>query len=189
MLSVEHAPGFYRSPNSGLMPSDPTTFGSVMQAMASSYAGKVKAYELWNEENLARETGAGNVDPSTYLPLLKAGLRRRPRPAIPTRGPAGRLEPDRRQHARAVHGRPGVPEALYALNGGEAKNYFDVLGAHPSGFSNPPDCTPATPQCSLSGGWNNDRASSRSIALSQYHDVMVADGDDAKKIWFTEFGY
>ena len=88
MLSVEHAPVFYRSATSGLMPSDPATFQRVMQAMASRYAGKVKAYEMWNEENLARETGQGNVDPATYLPLLKAGY---------TGTKAGRLE------------RPGLP--------------------------------------------------------------------------------
>ena len=44
----------------GLMPSDPATFQHLMQAMASRYAGKVKAYEMWNEEKLARETGQGN---------------------------------------------------------------------------------------------------------------------------------
>jgi hypothetical protein len=32
-----------------------------------------QAYEIWNEENLAREMGAGNVAPSRYLPLLQAG--------------------------------------------------------------------------------------------------------------------
>ena len=65
-----------------------------MQAMASRYAGKVKMYEMWNEENLAREAGQGNVDPTTYLPLLKAGLHghqgRRPERA----GPAGCAESD-----------------------------------------------------------------------------------------------
>ena len=55
------------------MPSDPTTYQHVMRAMAARYAGKVKAYELWNEENLDARAGPGNVDPSTYLPLLKAG--------------------------------------------------------------------------------------------------------------------
>ena len=64
-----------------------------------------------------------------------------------------------------------------------------MLGAHLSGFSNPPDCTPATPQCSLSGGWNNDPSFFAFYRLSQYHDVMAAAGDDDKKIWLTEFGY
>src|SRR4030081_711524 len=73
LLSFAHAPAFYRSDTSGLMPADPSTFGNFMTAVAAQYAGKVQAYELWNEENLDRETGPGNVDPATYLPLLEAG--------------------------------------------------------------------------------------------------------------------
>lgn len=73
LLSVQHAPPFYRSTTSGLFPSDPNTYQTFMQAIASRYRGKVQAYEVWNEENLGRETGVGNVDPSFYLPILKAG--------------------------------------------------------------------------------------------------------------------
>ena len=80
-------------------------------------------------------------------------------------------------------------KALYAINSGEAKNYFDVLGAHLSGFSNPPDCTPPTPQCSLSGGWNNDPSFFAFYRLGQYHDAMAAGRRRRKKIWLTEFGY
>src|SRR5919198_6354313 len=74
LLSVAHAPSFYiADPTNGLMPADPATFQQLMQAMAARYGGRVQAYELWNEENLAREAGFGNVDPSTYLPLVQAG--------------------------------------------------------------------------------------------------------------------
>src|SRR5262249_17375551 len=79
-------------------------------------------------------------------------------------------------------------KGLYALNGGEVKNYYDILAAHLSGFSNPPDCTPATPQCSLSGGWNNDASFFAFSRLAQYRDALAQVGDD-KKIWLTEFGY
>ena len=48
------------------------------------------------------------------------------------------------------------------LNGGEAKEYFDA-GSAPCGFQSA-DCTPATPQCSLSGGWNNHPVSSACTA-------------------------
>jgi hypothetical protein len=189
MLSVEEAPTFYRSPTSGLMPSDPSKFQQVMQAMATRYAGKVKAYELWNEENLAREAGASNIDPTTYLPLLKAGhdgVKAGDPNAITFLGalsPTGATTPGVSMDDLAYL------KALYALNNGEAKKYFDVLGAHLSGFSNPPDCTPTTPQCSLSGGWNNDPSFFAFYRLGQYHDAMTAAGDDAKKIWLTEFGY
>jgi hypothetical protein len=77
---------------------------------------------------------------------------------------------------------------LYALNNGEVKNYFDVLAAHLSGFSNPPDCTLATPLCSLSGAWNTDPSFFAFTRLGQYRDVMSQAGDD-KKVWLTEFGY
>ena len=189
MLSVEHAPVFYRGPTSGLMPADPSTFQRFMQAMATRYVGKVKAYEMWNEENLAREAGQGNVDPATYLPLLKAGYTGTKAGDSTAQVFLGALSPT------GVN-TPGVTiddvvylRALYALNNGEVKNYFDVLAAHLSGFSNPPDCTPATPQCSLSGAWNTDPSFFAFYRLGQYRDVMTQAGDANKKIWLSEFGY
>ena len=189
MLSFFHAPAFYRSDTSGLMPADPSTFGAFMQAVAGRYPGQVQAYELWNEENLDRETGTGNVDPSTYLPLLEAGYT-----GVKSADPnalvlLGAPSP-------TTSNVPGVSiddvsylQQLYAINGGEAAGFFDIVSAHPSGFSNPPDCTPATPQCSLSGGWNNDDSFFAFTRVSEYRDVMVQNGDAGKQIWFTEFGY
>jgi hypothetical protein len=160
-----------------------------MGAVASRYAGQVQAYEMWNEENLDREAGTGNVDPSTYLPLLEAGYT-----AVKAADP----------NALVLLGAPSptssnVPgvsiddltylQQLYALNGGEVVGYFDVLSAHPSGFSNPPDCTPATPWCSLSNAWNTDDSFFAFTRVAEYRDVMVQNGDAAKPIWFTEFGY
>jgi polysaccharide biosynthesis protein PslG len=189
LLSLDQAPPFYRTPASGIMPSDPATFGKFTQAMAGRYKGKVQAYELWNEPNLARETGAGNVSPATYLPLLKAGYQ-----GVKAGDPA----------ALAILAAPSTTGAnipgqvvddiaylqqLYQLNGGEAKQYFDAVAAHPSGYSNPPDCNPDTPQCSLSGGFNNDPSFFAFNRVQQYRDIMTQNGDSAKKIWFTEFGY
>jgi hypothetical protein len=171
------------------MPSDPGKYQQLLQAMATRYAGKVKAYEMWNEENLSRETGVGNVDPSTYLPLLKAGFSGVKAGDSTAQVFLGALSP-------TGVSQPGISmddlaylQALYALNNGEAKNYFDVLAAHLSGFSNPPDCTPATPQCSLSGAWNTDPSFFAFYRLGQYRDAMTQAGDDSKKIWLTEFGY
>jgi hypothetical protein len=189
MLSVQHAPPFYRSPTSGLFPSDPSTYRTFMQAVATRYRGKVQAYEIWNEENLSRETGVGNVDPSHYLPILAAGS-------------AGVRAGD--PNATILLGAPSPTGAnipgqsiddlqylnqLYALNGGEAKRYYDAISAHPSGFSNPPDCTPQTPQCSLSGAWNTHPSFFAFTRVAQYRDAMMRNGEADKKIWFSEFGY
>ncbi|MBV9359449.1 MAG: beta-galactosidase [Chloroflexi bacterium] len=189
LLSLDQAPSFYRSASSGLMPSDPASFGAFTKALATRYKGRVQAYELWNEPNLARETGAGNVSPATYLPLLKAGAQ-------------GVKAAD--TSAMTILAAPSttgsnIPgqviddisylQQLYQLNGGEAKQYFDVVGVHPSGYSNPPDCNPDTPACSLSGQFNNDPSFFAFHRVGQYRDVMTQNGDTAKKIWFTEFGY
>src|SRR5260370_31409735 len=109
-----------------------------MGAAAARYAGKGQAYERGNEEILDREAGFGNVDPTTYLPLLESGST-----AVKAADP----------NALVVLGAPSpttsnVPgsiiddltylQALYAINGGEVSGFFDVMSAHPSGFSNPP---------------------------------------------------
>jgi hypothetical protein len=160
-----------------------------MQTMASRYAGRVQAYEIWNEENLSREMGVGNIAPTNYLPLLEAGA---------TGARAG--DPS----ALVLLGAPSPTGAdiagqsmndltylqqLYAINNGEAKGFYDALSAHPSGFSNPPTCTPATPQCSLSGGFNNDDSFFAFTRVSQYRTMMVQQGESNKQIWFTEYGY
>jgi hypothetical protein len=189
MLSALHAPTFYRTPTSGLTPGDPTTYRTFMQTLAARYAGRVQAYEIWHEQNLAVEMGSGNVDPSNYLPLLQAGY-------------AGIKAGD--SNALALLGAPSptganIPgqsiddllylQQLFALNNGAARNSYDALSAHPSGFSNPPDCTPATPQCSLSGGFNDHPSFFGFYRVGQYRDLMVQQGEGNKKIWFTEFGY
>jgi hypothetical protein len=189
MLSFAHAPAFYRSDTSGLMPADPSTFGQFMQAVASHYPGQIQAYELWNEENLDREAGPGNVDPSTYLPILEAGYA-----GVKAGDPTamvllGAPSPTGANIPGAVIDDLSYLQQLYAINGGEVIGYFDALSAHPSGFSNPPDCTPAHPECSLSGGFNSDDSFFAFTRISQYRDVMVQNGDGAKLIWLTEFGY
>lgn len=189
MLSFSHAPVFYRTPTSGLMPGDPTTFGNFLGAVAQRYAGQVQAYELWNEENLDREAGTGNVDPTTYLPLLESGYNQ-----IKAADPnalvvLGAPSPTTSNVPGSVIDDLTYLQNLYAINQGEVAAFFDVLSAHPSGFSNPPDCTPATPQCSLSGAWNTDDSFFAFTRVSEYHDIMVANGDASKPIWLTEFGY
>jgi hypothetical protein len=149
----------------------------------------VQVYEIWNEENLSREMGNGNIAPANYLPLLQAGY-------------AGIKAGDR--NALVLLGAPSPTGAniagqsmddltylqqLYALNNGAVKAYYDALSAHPSGFSNPPNCTPATPQCSLSGAFNNDDSFFAFTRVSEYRTLMTQQGETGKKIWFTEFGY
>jgi hypothetical protein len=157
--------------------------------MATRYRGKVQAYELWNEENLSREAGTGNVNPAAYLPLLKAGYTGVKAGDSSAMALLGGLSPTGTNSPGEAMDDLAYLQGLYAINNGEVKNFFDALGGHLSGFSNPPDCTPATPQCSLSGAWNENPSFFAFYRLGQYHDAMLAAGDGNKPIWLTEFGY
>jgi hypothetical protein len=189
LFEVVHAPVFYQRAGGGLIPSDPTTYRTFMQTMATRYKGRVQAYEIWNEENLSREMGVGNVAPASYLPILEAGTT-----GVRAGDPAalvllGAPSPTGADIAGQSMNDLTYLQQLYAINNGEVKGFYDALSAHPSGFSNPPNCTPATPQCSLSGGFNNDDSFYAFTRVAEYRALMVQQGETNKKIWFTEFGY
>jgi hypothetical protein len=189
LLEVVHAPVFYQGAGGGLIPSDPTTYRTFMQTMATRYKGRVQAYEIWNEENLSREMGVGSVAPASYLPVLEAGTT-----GVRAADPAalvllGAPSPTGANIPGQVIDDLTYLQQLYAINNGEVKGYYDAVSVHPSGFSNPPNCTPATPQCSLSGGFNNDDSFYAFTRVAEYRALMVQQGEASKKIWFTEFGY
>src|SRR5207248_2957280 len=59
------------STNRGVPPSNPADYAAFMHAMVARYAGKVAAWEIWNEENTSR-FWAPNPDAAGYAALLKA---------------------------------------------------------------------------------------------------------------------
>ena len=189
LLSVVHAPEFRRGPFSGYMPANPEDFNGFMQVLAGRYPGRVHAYEMWNEQNLDRETGPGNVDPNGYLQLLKAGYTGTKAGDPTALVLLGATSPTGANIPGSVMDDLLYLEQLFAINDGEVRAYYDALGAHPSGFSNPPDCTNNTPECSLSGGFNDHDSFFAFDRVRQYRRVMEQAGDTDKKIWFTEFGY
>ncbi|MCK4316898.1 MAG: hypothetical protein KAX24_14115, partial [Anaerolineae bacterium] len=53
-------------------PENPQDFGDFCHALAGRYRGRVRAYQVWNEPNLAREWGGWVPDPVGYVELLRA---------------------------------------------------------------------------------------------------------------------
>jgi hypothetical protein len=138
------------------------------------YRGRIRAYIIWNEPNLALEWGGDPPDPAAYVALLRTGYEavRAGDPAAlvvsaglaPTNG-EGDLAMDERAYLRAMY-RAG------------AARYFDVLGAHPYGLGQPPDA-PATP---ANGGLVFGR-------LAELRALMLNNGDGNKPVWITEVGW
>jgi len=163
-------------------PADLADFGDFCGAVAARYAGRITAYEVWNEPNLAREWGDQPPDPAGYVELLKvcylAIKRADPGAMVISAGlaPTGTDDP-------AV----AMPDDKFYQGMYEAGSapYFDVLGAHAPGYMNPPERSPddtlADP--ALQARWITFRH------VEDIREFMIANGDGDKQIAITEMGW
>lgn len=171
-------------------PDDLQDFYDYVFAVAERYKGRVEAYQIWNEPNLAREWGGRPPSPAEYTELLKVGYR-----AVKEADPnaiviSAGLAPTSRHDAQAM------PD-IYFIQGmyeAGAAPYFDALGVHAPGYKSHPEIDPARvaadPQLN-----NNDSAAPelrRIYAFRHVEDVralMVRNGDAAKKVVILEMGW
>ncbi|MBI2885797.1 MAG: cellulase family glycosylhydrolase [Chloroflexi bacterium] len=195
LLSVVTAPGWAR-PGQDLAvhgpPTDPLTYARFVGALAARYKGRVAAYEVWNEQNLAREWGGtGRQSAAAYVALLKPAYQ-----AIKAADPAaivvtGALTPAGNVNIPELGGLLARDDAEFLREMYQAgmKGSFDAVGVHPSGFNNDPALDPRDPAVlSRAGGFHAHR-SFYFRNFEFYWDVMVENGDADKKLWFTEFGW
>jgi polysaccharide biosynthesis protein PslG len=194
MFSVVNSPDW--AGEGGGLPRDGADFGRLMSFVANRYKGKVQAYEVWNEQNYAYETG-GLVDVGSYLPVLKAGYQ-----AIKAVDPGifvifGGLTPTGiRDRLDVALDDVEYLNQIYKINDGEVKNYYDVLGAHPGATCNPPDTSwpddPATNPCGTDADGARGFTTDNSFyfkRILQIRAVMEKYGEGDKPMWLTEFGW
>jgi polysaccharide biosynthesis protein PslG len=185
IASVVKAPRWATGDGTDGIPSDVRPYEAVMERLGRHFAGRIDAYEIWNEQNLAHETG-GYVDIGRYVNLLKAGytgVKRGDPQAIVLFGgltPTGVVDP-----YLAIDDVVYL-QRIYAYNNGEIKNYYDALGAHPGSNNNSPDqWWPGRPG---PDGWTNHN-SFYFRRVEELRNVMVQHGEGHKQIWLTEFGW
>ncbi len=188
MLSIVEAPMWARVGPNEPYPANPQVFANFLSKLVSRYKGKVAAYEIWNEENFAREVGPGDINAGNYVELLKQAyttIKSIDPQAIVISGaptPTGVNNPN-----IAIDDNTYIQQML-AYQGGIVKNYFDVMGTHAEPWANPPDAWIGTPEPPNVTGYNN-APSFFFRRLENYRADMVAAGIGDKKIWETEFGY
>jgi|SRR5215211_132059 len=162
----------YKSPrwasgsgDSMMKPQNPADYADFMRFLASRYAGKVSAWEVWNEQNTSRFWPSG-PSPSSYVQLLKAAY-----PAVKSADPG----------ALVVFG--GLSQNDYSYVEGAyaagAKGYFDVMAVHPYPGTNSPETV-----------WSSNGRVGTTVfsGFTEVRSSMLAQGDD-KPIWLTEFGW
>jgi polysaccharide biosynthesis protein PslG len=184
--AVHSPPWMWGGADKVTYPSDVKEFGRFMRAAAERYKGKVAAFQIWNEPNLAIEAGK-YVVAARYAALLKEGYT-----AVKSVDPnyvviSAPLTPTGVNDPYKAVDDVIFLRRLYAYNGGELKGYFDVLGAHPGSNANPPEkLAPGDP--GPGPGWNT-HPSFYFRRIEQLRQVMMENGDARKQLWLTEFGW
>ena len=189
LLSVVKAPNWARPGNSDFSvegpPANPQTYADFVGALAAHYKGQVQAIEVWNEQNLWYEWGHEPLDPNRYVDLLCKAYS-----AIKNADPSitvvsGALTPTGLNDGSTAIDDLTYLQRMYAAG---AKRCFDAVGAHPSGYNNPPDAKfgysdPAEPS------FKNHPSFFFRDTMERYRGVMAANGDSGKRVWPTEFGW
>ncbi len=166
-------------------PDDYQDLADFVYAVADRYKGRIRAYEVWNEPNLAREWGGRLPDPGEYAELLRlsyAAIKRAdPNAMVISAGlsPTGTWNDESRPDDWYL-------ESMYIAMGGSSDGYFDVLGAHGAGYLSPPERDPAVVAA------NPDLGGHRAFAFRRVEDlraIMVQYGDADKQIALLEFGW
>lgn len=186
LVRLDHQP-FWAQEDGGAvpLPSAPPKnyqdFGDFCFAFADRYKGRVGAYEVWNEPNLAREWGNQPPNPAEYVKLLAACYT-----AIKKADPAAivlsaGLAPTATDDENAMPDDKFV-QGMYEAGGAQ---YFDVLGVHAAGYMNPPERSPDDVEADPELGY-------RFLVFRRIEDIrkiMVDNGDAAKQMAITEMGW
>ncbi len=184
------APGCFNSAKKTMGPAkNSKDWVDFLTAFVTRYKGRIRAYEIWNEPNLAREWCSRPPNPAEYVALLKTSYQTiksiDPNAMIVSAG----LTPTTQSNQEAMPDVQFVERMYQAM--GKSDGYFDALGIHAPGFKAPPEMSPD--DVAGNPAYNHgEGAAGRIYSFRHAEDVrnvMVARGDGAKQIVILEFGW
>jgi len=186
VVRIDHQPAWAGGgfPTNG-PPDNLQDLADFLIALVSRYKGRIRAYEVWNEPNLAREWGGKIPDPGALVKLLKVAYKAiksaDPNALVisPGLSPTGTWNDSSRPDDWYL-------ESMYIAMGGKSDGHFDVLGAHAPGYKSPPEKDPAEVAA------NKDLGGHRAFCFRRVEDlraIMVKYGDADKQVAILEFGW
>jgi hypothetical protein len=187
LLSVVRAPSWATADGGNGLPSREHVgeFAHFMGAMAARYRGKVQAYEIWNEQNLAHENAGWVANPRDYMDLLVAASQ-----AIKANDPTALVVSGAPSSTETNRWDIAISDIAYLRQmfaDPRFRGAVDIVGVHPGGASNPPDTMwPDRP------GPGPNFVTSREFYFRRVEDVrqvMLDSGLGDRQIWITEFGW
>ncbi len=186
LVRIDHQPGWAGGnyPTNG-PPNNYADLGDFLFAMATRYKGRIRAYEVWNEPNLAREWGGRSPNAAQYVALLREAYRRikqaDPNAMVISAG----LTPTGTQPPQAMPDDVYL-EQMYQAMGGNSDGYFDVLGVHGAGFKAPPELSPDQAASDPNYGGQRFFCFRR---VEDLRRIMERYGDGDKQVAVLEFGW
>ncbi len=158
------------SGNAAMPPRNPADFARFAGTLAKRLAGRVAAWEIWNEEDASLWWASG-PDPAAYTALLKATY-----PAIKAADPSATV---------VLGGLTGNDyEFLSQLYADGAKGSFNAVAVHTDTI-----CDVDSPYEILRNSRTDQRINRWAfLGYRTVHEVMLANGDRSP-IWMTELGW
>ncbi len=165
-------------------------FADFLTALATRYKGRIDAYQIWNEPNLAREWGNRPPSPAEYTELLKVAYQAikvvDPNAWVITAG----LAPTSRDDTVAMPDTKFV-QGMYDAG---ADPYFDALGVNGAGYKVAPETDPdvVANDPTLNNNDPSPPEAKRIYCFRHIEDVrqvMVQNGDADKRVVVLEFGW
>lgn len=166
-------------------------FGDFAYALASRYRGRIRAYEIWSEPNLAHQWGRRTPNPEEYTALLRVAYvyikDADPEAIVISAG----MAPTSRWDTVTVPDDEFI-RRMYVTG---ARPYFDVLGAYSPGYRASPETDPGV--VARDPALNNndpspDESRRRMYCFRRVEDlrqIMVENGDADKQIALLGFGW
>jgi hypothetical protein len=163
LVQLSCAPRWAGGTDANSYPTDVGQVERIARYLGDRYRGRVAAWEIWDEPNCVG--GCPNGSPEQYVEVLKAAYRG-------LKGSDG----DTTVVGGGTNGND--VEWLRRMYAAGAAGWFDALAVHT--FQEPASAAPDAPS-----GNNAYRLST----LPRVREVMLANGDGARSIWLTEFGW
>ncbi len=173
-LGARKTGGFIDAP-----PDDLALFARYCGALAERYRGRIAAYQIWNEPNLAREWGGRTPDAGGYVALLAAcsrAIRQHDRHAILI---SAGLAPT------GTHDAEATPDDVFLQQLYDAgfAQFIDVVGLNAPGYNHPPEVSPDEAEAN---------GSQRFFTFRRVEDmrrIMIRNGDAARQAAILEMGW
>ncbi|MCB9451849.1 MAG: LysM peptidoglycan-binding domain-containing protein [Anaerolineaceae bacterium] len=188
LMTVSKAPDWARSSTaeSG-PPDDMADFDAFMDVLARQYAGRVDAYEIWDEPNLRREWNSSvySISAKAYAEMLRGAYT-----TVKAADPqalvisAGLAPTGFNDGVNAVNDRVFL-QGLYTEG---LADMSDGVGTHPNGWANPPDSLCCAAPVGVETHYEDPSFYFLST-LNDYRRIMTENQDGSTALWVTKFGW